>query len=170
VLFTYIVRRGRLSGAAEVLGIGRSTVSKQLAALEQKVGARLLNRTTRKIMLTDIGCQVLCEAQKVKQALEAIEHFSEDNQSDLSGTLNVSNSRAQGRVHLVSQMAKFLGLYPNVTVNLQLEDRFIDMVAENIDATIRIGYLPDSSLIARRIGDLTWVLCASPEYLHHARR
>lgn len=168
VLFSYIVRQGSLSGAAEILGISRSTVSKQLAALEQKVGARLLNRTTRKIMLTDIGRQVLREAQKVEQALEAIEHFSEDNQSEVSGTINVSSSSAQGRVHLVPLIAKFLARYPKVTVNLQLEDRFIDMVAENIDVTIRIGYLPDSTLIARRIGDLTWVLCASPEYLLNA--
>lgn len=168
VLFSYIVRQGSLSGAADVLGISRSTVSKQLSALEKRVGARLLNRTTRKISLTDIGRQVLKEAEKVEQALEAIEHFSEGNQSQISGTLKVSSSSAQGRVHLVPLVARFLARYPNMTVNLQLEDRFIDMVAENIDVTLRIGYLPDSSLIARKIGNLSWILCASPHYLRHA--
>lgn len=168
VLYANIVRQGSLSGAAEILGISRSSVSKQLSALEKKVGARLLNRTTRKIMMTDLGRQVLREAQKVEQALEAIEHFSEDSQSEVSGALKVSCSSAQGRVHLVPLITRFLARYPNVNVNLQLEDRFIDMVTENIDITIRIGYLPDSTLIARRVGDLNWVLSASPEYLRHA--
>jgi DNA-binding transcriptional LysR family regulator len=162
------VRQGSLTGAAEVLGISRSAASKQLAALEKKVGARLLTRTTRKLVLTDIGRQVLRETRKVEQALQAIEQYSEDNQSELSGGLKVSCSSAQGRIHLVPLITKFLARYPGISVNLQLEDRFIDMIAENVDVSIRIGYLPDSSLIARRIGDLSWVLCASPEYLRTA--
>lgn len=168
VLFSYIVRQGSLVGAAQVLGISRSTASKQLAALEQRVGARLLNRTTRKITLTEIGRQVLQEAQKVEKALQAIEHFSEDNQSQVAGTLNISCSSAQGRTHLVPLLSQFLQRYPDVRINLLLDDRFVDMVAENIDVTIRIGYLPDSTLIARKIGDLSWTLCASPEYLKSA--
>lgn len=168
VLFSYIVRQGSLTGAAEVLGISRSTASKQLAALEKKVGARLLTRTTRKLMLTDIGRQVLRETKKVEEALQAIERLSEDSQSALSGGLKVSCSSAQGRIHLVPLITRFLAQYPGIYINLQLEDRFIDMVAENVDVSVRIGYLPDSSLIARRVGDLSWVLCASPDYLRTA--
>jgi len=168
VLFSQIEKLGSLSAAAQLLGMSRSSVSKQLAALEKKIGSRLFNRTTRKIVLTDVGRQVLKEAHKVERALQAIEHISEDSQSIIAGDLNVSCASAQGRIHLVPLLTQFLERYPNVNVNLQLEDRFIDMVAENIDVSIRIGSLPDSSLIARKLGDLTGVLCATPHYLSNA--
>ena len=168
VLFSQIEKLGSLSAAAQLLGMSRSSVSKQLAALERKIGSRLFNRTTRKIVLTDVGRQVLKEAHKVELALQAIEHISEDSQSIIAGDLNVSCASAQGRIHLVPLLSQFLERYPQITINLQLEDRFIDMVAENIDISIRIGSLPDSTLIARKLGDLTGVLCASPEYLSYA--
>ena len=168
VLFSHINRLGSLSAAAQLLGISRSSVSKQLAALEGKIGSRLFNRTTRKIVLTEVGRQVLQEAYKVELALQTIEHISEDSQSVIAGDLNVTCASAQGRVHLVPLITKFLALYPKVNVNLQLDDRFVDMVAANLDVSIRIGYLPDSTLIARKLGDLSGVLCASPKYLSNA--
>ncbi|MFT7131146.1 MAG: LysR family transcriptional activator of dmlA [Gammaproteobacteria bacterium] len=168
VLFSHINRLGSLSAAAQLLGISRSSVSKQLAALEEKIGSRLFNRTTRKIVLTEVGRQVLQEAYKVELALQTIEHISEDSQSRIAGDLNISCASAQGRVQLVPLITRFLSLNPKINVNLQLEDRFVDMVAENMDVSIRIGYLPDSTLIARKIGDLSSVLCASPEYLRNA--
>ena len=168
VLFSHINRQGSLSAAAQLLGMSRSSVSKQLAALEKKIGSRLFNRTTRKIVLTEVGRQVLKEAHKVELALQTIEHISEHSQSRIAGDLNISCASAQGRVHLVPLVTRFLELYPKINVNLQLEDRFVDMVTENIDISIRIGYLPDSTLIARKLGDLSSVLCASPEYLSNA--
>jgi len=168
VLFSHINRLGSLSAAAQLLGISRSSVSKQLAALEGKIGSRLFNRTTRKIVLTEVGRLVLQEAHKVELALQAIEHISEDSQSVIAGDLNVTCASAQGRIHLVPLITRFLAHYPRINVNLQLEDRFADMVAENLDVSIRIGYLPDSTLIARKLGDLSAVLCASPEYLSNA--
>ena len=168
VLFSHINRLGSLSAAAQLLGMSRSSVSKQLAALEQKIGSRLLNRTTRKIVLTDVGRQVLQEAHKVELALQTIEYISDDHQSEIAGELKISCSSAQGRVHLVPLLAKFLSRYPKIKLNLQLEDRFVDMFAENIDVSIRIGYLPDSTLIARKLCDLSWMLCASKEYLKNA--
>ena len=168
VLFSHINRLGSLSAAAQSLGISRSSVSKQLATLEGKIGSRLFNRTTRKIVLTEVGRQVLHEAYKVELALQTIEDISEDSQSVIAGDLNVTCATAQGRVHLVSLITKFLAHYPKVNVNLQLEDRFVDMVAENMDVSIRIGYLADSTLIARKLGDLSGVLCASPKYLSNA--
>tara|TARA_B110000261_G_scaffold81170_1_gene93261 strand:- start:260 stop:868 length:609 start_codon:yes stop_codon:yes gene_type:complete len=170
VLFSHINRLGSLSAAAQLLGISRSSVSKQLAALEGKIGSRLFNRTTRKIVLTEVGRQVLQEAYKVELALQTIEHISEDSQSVIAGDLNVTCASAQGRVHLVPLITKFLAHYPKVNVNLQLDDRFVDMVAANLDVSIRIGYLPDSTLIARKLGDLSGVLCASPKYLSNAPR
>lgn len=168
VLFSHINRLGSLSAAAELLNISRSSVSKQLAALEKKIGSRLFNRTTRKIVLTEVGLEVLKEAHKVELALQAIEHISEDHQSDMEGEIKISCASAQGRAHLLPLITQFLILHPNLRINLQLEDRFVDMVAENIDVSIRIGHLPDSTLIARKLGDLSWVLCASPEYLKNA--
>jgi LysR family transcriptional activator of dmlA len=168
VLFSHINRLGSLSAAAQLLGISRSSVSKQLAALEGKIGSRLFNRTTRKIVLTEVGRQVLQEAYKVELALQTIEHISEDSQSVIAGDLNVTCASAQGRVHLVPLITKFLAHYPKVNVNLQLDDRFVDMVAANLDVSIRIGFLPDSTLIARKLGDLSGVLCASPKYLSNA--
>jgi LysR family transcriptional activator of dmlA len=168
VLFSHINRLGSFTAAAQLLNMSRSSVSKQLASLEKKIGSRLFTRTTRKIVLTDVGRQVLQEAHKVELALQAIEHISEDSQSVVSGSLNVSCVSAQGRVHFVPLLAKFLERFPKIDVNLQLEDRFVDMVAENIDISIRVGYLPDSTLIARKLADLSGVLCASPDYLKNA--
>ena len=168
VLFSHINRLGSLSAAAQLLGISRSSVSKQLASLERNIGSRLFNRTTRKIVLTEVGRQVLQEAHKVELALQTIEHISEDSQSVIAGDLSVTCASAQGRIHLVPLITRFLARYPKINVNLQLEDRFVDMVAENLDVSIRIGYLPDSTLIARKLGDLSAVLCASPEYLSNA--
>ena len=168
VLFSHINRLGSLSAAAQLLGISRSSVSKQLAALEGKIGSRLFNRTTRKIVLTEVGRQVLQEAYKVERALQTIEHISEDSQSVIAGDLNVTCASAQGRVHLVPLITKFLAHYPKVYLSLQLDDRFVDMVATNLDVAIRVGFLPDSTLIARKLGDLSGVLCASPKYLSNA--
>ncbi|NKB78241.1 MAG: LysR family transcriptional regulator [Gammaproteobacteria bacterium] len=168
ILFSHINRLGSLSAAAQLLGINRSSVSKQLAALERKIGSRLFNRTTRKIVLTEVGRRVLKEAHKVELALQTIENISEDSQSIIAGDLKISCASAQGRVHLIPLITQFLARYPKVTVNLQLEDRLVDMVAENMDVSIRVGYLPDSTLVARKLGDLSGVLCASPEYLSNA--
>ena len=168
VLFSHINRLGSLSAAAQLLGISRSSVSKQLTTLERNIGSRLFNRTTRKVVLTEVGRQVLQEAYKVELALQTIEHISEGSQSVIAGDLNITCASAQGRIHLVPLLTKFLARYPKINVNLQLEDRFVDMVAENLDLSIRIGYLPDSTLIARKLGDLSAVLCASPEYLTSA--
>ncbi|MFT5117949.1 MAG: LysR family transcriptional activator of dmlA [Kiritimatiellia bacterium] len=168
VLFSQINRLGSFSAAAQLLNISRSSVSKQLAALEKKIGSRLFNRTTRKIVLTEVGLQVLQEAHKVELALQTIEHISEDHQSEIAGEIKVSCVSAFGRVHLVPLIAQFLARYPKLSINLQLDDRTADMVAENVDFSIRVGHLRDSSLIARKLCDLSWTLSASPEYLKHA--
>lgn len=168
VLFSHINRLGSLTAAAQLLNISRSSVSKQLAALEKKIGSRLFNRTTRKIALTEVGLQVLQEAHKVELALQTIEHISEDHQSEIAGDIKVSCSVSFGRIHLVPLLSKFLARYPKLRINLQLDDRTADMVAENVDISIRVGHLTDSNLIARKLCDLSWTLCASPEYLRNA--
>ncbi|MEM8593663.1 MAG: LysR family transcriptional regulator [Pseudomonadota bacterium] len=168
ILFAHIYRQGSLSGAAQLLGISRSSVSKQLAALEHRIGSRLLHRSTRRIRLTDVGRHVLEEAHQVELALQRIEQVSERAQTKVSGHLNVTCASAQGREHLIPLLSAFYARYPDITVNVQLEDRLVDMLMENIDVSIRIGYLPDSSLIARKLAELSGVICASPEYLKQA--
>ena len=165
VLFARIVQYGSLTGAAQSSGLSRSAVSKQLTALEEKLGVRLLQRSTRNIKLTEEGKLILDEAMRVLEAFENIETLSEELQEQVRGHLKVSCSIGIGRVHLVPLLKKFQQLYPHVHVQLLLEDRFADLIDEQIDISIRSGELTDSSLIAQRLGKMTWTVCASPDYL-----
>lgn len=166
VLFGHIVRSGSLTAAAQQLGLGRAAVSKQLAALEKRIGTRLLQRTTRSLSLTDAGEKVYIESQKITAALQTVHTIANDSQTLLSGHINVSCSHAIGSTHLVPLLTQFHLQYPDIRINLQLEDRFVNLVTENVDVSIRIGELEDSSLIALKLGQLDWQLCASPAYLH----
>ena len=165
VLFARIVQHGSLSGAAKNSGLSRSAVSKQLTALEQKLGVRLLQRSTRNVKLTEAGNLILGEAKRMLEAFESIETLSEELQGEVRGHLKVSCSIGIGRVHLIPLIKQFQELYPELHVQLLLEDRLVDLIDEQIDVSIRLGELPDSSLIAVRLGKMTWTVCASPDYL-----
>ncbi len=168
ILFARVAQYGSLSGAAKSLGLSRSAVSKQLTHFEAQIGARLIQRTTRKLALTELGEQILREAQRVETALNAVESITDDFRKQVRGKLRISCSTSLGRVLLLPLLTEFSARYPEVELELGLEDRFVDLVAEQVDAAIRIGHLPDSSLIARRLGELSWQVCASPVYI--ARR
>lgn len=165
MLFARVAQCGSLSAAAQQLGISRSAVSKQLANFESKIGARLVQRTTRKLALTELGEQVLLEAQRVDAALLAVESMTDDFRQHVRGKLRITCSTSLGRVVLIPLLGEFSAKYPELELELGLEDRFVDMLAEQIDVAIRIGHLADSTLIARRLGELSWQLCASPVYL-----
>lgn len=165
VLFARIVQYGSLSSAAQNSGLSRSAVSKQLTALEKNLGVRLLQRSTRNIKLTEAGNLILSEATRVLEAFENVETLSEELQGQVRGHLIVSCSIGIGRVHLVPLLKQFQRLYPKVYVQLLLEDRFADLIDEQIDVSIRSGDLPNSSLIGVRLGKMTWTVCASPDYL-----
>lgn len=165
MLFARIAQYGSLSGAAASLGVSRSAVSKQLANFESEIGARLIQRTTRKLALTELGEQVLREAQRVETALNAVESITDDFRQQIRGKLRISCSSSLGRVLLLPLLMEFSARHPDIELELGLEDRFVDLVAEQVDAAIRIGHLSDSSLIARRLGELSWQVCASPSYL-----
>ncbi|MER2492423.1 LysR family transcriptional regulator [Catenovulum sediminis] len=165
VLFARIVQYGSLSGAAKHSGLSRSAVSKQLSALEEKLGVRLLQRSTRNVRLTEAGKQIHSEACRVLEAFESVETLSDEMQGEVNGYLKVSCSTGIGRVHLVPLIKQFNALYPKVHVHLMLEDRFVDLIDEQIDVAIRVGHLPNSSLIALRLGEMAWAVCASPGYL-----
>ena len=166
VIFARIVQYGSFTAAAKNSGLSRSAVSKQLTSLEKKLGIRLLQRSTRNVKLTDAGKQIFVEATRVLAAFESIETLSEEQQGKVRGNLKVSCTTGIGRVHLLPLLKQFRVLYPEVHVQLLLEDRFVDLIDEQIDVTIRAGHLPDSSLIALRLGEMTWIVCASPDYLN----
>ncbi|GAA5176112.1 LysR family transcriptional regulator [Niveibacterium umoris] len=168
LLFARVARSGSFSSAATALGLSRSAVSKQVAAVEAQIGGRLIQRTTRSLELTELGEAVLAEAERIEAALEAIDDLGAAHAQEVRGKLRVSSSTAAGRELLVPLLPEFHRRYPALELELGLEDRFVDLVAERVDVAIRIGHLPDSSLVARRLGELTWALVASPDYL--ARR
>ena len=166
MLFARVAQYGSLSAAAQSLGISRSAVSKQLSNFETQIGARLVQRTTRKLALTELGEQILQEAERVDVALNTIESITDNFSQQVRGKLRVSCSTSLGRVALMPLLKDFSERYPELELELGLEDRFVDLVAEQIDVAIRIGHLPDSSLIARRLGELRWKLSASPGYIY----
>lgn len=166
-VFSAIVQAGSISGAAQKLGLGKSVVSRQLAKLEEELGARLIQRSTRRLALTEIGELVLQEARQIDRALSNIDSMTDEYQQQVRGHLRVSCSMA-GRRQIVPVIAEFTALYPLVKIELQLEDRLVDLIAEQVDVAIRASQLTDSSLVARKLTDNTRVVVAAPSYLERA--
>jgi DNA-binding transcriptional LysR family regulator len=166
-IFAAIVKAGSISAAALQLGQSKSVLSRQLARLEADLGARLLQRSTRRLALTEIGAMVLEQARQIDLALTNIEQLSDQHRQQVRGLLRVSCSMA-GRGQVVPLLVAFTRSYPDVKVALQLDDRLVDLIAEQIDVAIRVSVLADSTLIARKLVDNPRVLAASPGYLARA--
>jgi DNA-binding transcriptional LysR family regulator len=164
-LFSAIVHAGSISKAASGLGMGKSVVSRQLAKLEDELGARLIQRSTRRLTLTEIGELVFAEAQHIDRAVANIEQLTEQHQNEVMGRLRVTCPRPLGQRYLVPLLVEFTALYPKVEVNLSVDDRMVDLIAEHIDVALRVAHLEDSTLIARRLCDNPRVLVAAPAYL-----
>ena len=158
--FSAIVGAGSISAAAVRLGCGKSVVSRQLTRLEADLGARLLQRTTRRLTLTEVGKVVLQQAQQIDRALDNVAQISGQFQQEVRGPLRVSCPRPLGQRHLVPLLTAFTRQYPQVEVTLQADDRLSDLVAEQIDVAIRVAHLEDSTLVARRLADNPRVLVA----------
>ncbi len=163
-VFAAVVQGGGFSAAARRLGISKSSVSKSVARIEDRLGARLLNRTTRRLSLTAAGeaylegCVAALEA--ARQAEEAVARL----QGEPRGALKVSAPMSFGIRHLAPLLPDFLARYPDLTVDLCLDDEITDLVAEGFDLAIRISRLADSSLVARRLCASPRVVCGSPDY------
>jgi DNA-binding transcriptional LysR family regulator len=166
-IFAAIVQAGSISRAAIQLGCGKSVVSRQLARLEADLGARLIQRSTRRLALTEIGEMVLAEARQIDRALTNIEQLTDQYQQQVRGLLRVSCSMA-GRRQMVPLITEFIAMYPQVKVALQLEDHLVDLIAEQVDVAIRASSLVDSSLIARKLAENPRTVVASPAYLQRA--
>lgn len=166
--FSAIVSAGSISAAATRLGCGKSVISRQLARLEADLGARLIQRTTRKLTLTEVGKVVLLEAQQIDRALSNVAQISGQFQQEVRGSLRVACPRPLGQRHLVPLITEFTRLHPLVEVTLLVEDRMTDLVAEQIDVALRAANLEDSTLVARKLADNPRSLVAAPAYLARA--
>ncbi|RLV59834.1 LysR family transcriptional regulator [Parashewanella curva] len=164
-IFVTVVKRGSFSKAAVELKITTSAVSKRINQLEQNLDARLFNRTTRSLTLTEMGEVYFEFANKAfnltQQGSEALQNLKQKP----TGKLRINAPMSFGRLHLAKVMPEFLNQQPDIEVELSLDDRMTDYVDEGIDVGIRIGNLPDNSLIAQRLAPCNSVLCASPEYV-----
>jgi DNA-binding transcriptional LysR family regulator len=167
--FVRVVERGSFSAVAKELGATQSAVSKQVAALETRLGAKLLVRSTRAIALTRAGEAFFPEARRLSEELEAAEAIARANERTLEGSLKVAASVGFGAGRLMPAVRSFLAAHPTLTIELKLDDAFVDLIAEGVDVAVRIGELPDSRLVATKIGESRRLLVASPDYLRFAK-
>lgn len=160
-----VVQAGSFRAAGERLGMPKTTVSRKVSELEAQLGVQLLQRTTRKLSLTDAGLAFVEEAEAAIARLEAAQEAVTKLQREPTGRLRITTAVSIGELFLAPVLTQFLEAFPAVEVALLLSDRMVDLVAERFDVAIRAGILPDSSLIARRIGSATDRIVASPDYL-----
>jgi DNA-binding transcriptional LysR family regulator len=164
-IFVKVVELSSFTAAADALEMSQPVVSKAVARLEEKLGARLLNRTTRRLSLTEAGSELYRRSVRALEEIENAELEVARFQTEPRGALRVSAPMSFSILHLGPVLQAFLDRYPGVTVELSLDDRQIDLVEEGFDIAIRIGRLQDSNLIARKITPCRQVLCASPGYV-----
>src|ERR1043165_315862 len=151
--------------AARKLRLSPSAVTRLIAALEERLGARLLQRTTRSVALTDAGTRFLERARRILADVEEAELAAEGERTRPSGRLVVSAPVGFGRLHVSPLMSAYLMRYPEVSGELRLEDRMVSLVEDGVDLAVRIGQLADSSLVARHVGEMRRIVVASPAYL-----
>ncbi len=163
--FNCVVETGSISQASRIFDVQPSSISRQLAALEQELGVRLLNKTTKNTGLTEAGHRYYEFSQRIVSEFEQAKRAVNDLQENPQGTLKISITVGFGESVVLPLITKFMSLYPNIELKLELTERVVDLVEENIDIAIRSGRLPDSTLIAKRLAFNNFLLCASPQYL-----
>lgn len=163
-LFTTVVEAGSFHRAAEQLGITPSAVSKQLSRLEDRLGARLLNRTTRRLGLTEVGAGYYERCKRILAEIEEAEEAVSESLSVPRGLLRLSVPTAFGRVQIAPLLPGFLRQYPKIRISAFSHDRDVDLIQEGYDVAIRVATLQDSSMIARRLTANRRVVCATPDY------
>jgi DNA-binding transcriptional LysR family regulator len=162
--FVAVVQAPGFAGASERLGLAKSAVSRRIQDLEDRLGSRLLHRTTRRLSLTEAGTEFYQRSLKILSDLAEAEDVASKGASEAVGRLRVSGPMSFGVLCLAPVIGEFMRRHPRVNVELVLNDRFVDLVEDGFDMAIRIGNLKDSSLIARRIAPIRLAVCASPSY------
>jgi len=151
--------------AARKLGLSPSAITRLIAALEERLGARLLQRTTRHVTLTDAGSRYLERARRILADVEEAEDAVESERTRPEGRLVISAPFGFGRLHVSPVVTAYLKRYPDVGVDLRLSDRRINLVEDGVDLAVRLGHLPDSTLVARHVGQMRRIVVASAGYL-----
>ncbi len=151
--------------AARRLNLSTSAITRHVAALEERLGVRLLNRTTRAVSLTDAGQRFLERGRRILADLDEAEQMAESERGEPLGRLAISAPQVFGRLHVAPLVCEFMTRYPKITAELLLSDRMVNLVEDGIDVAIRVGHLADSGDIARKVGAVRRVLVASPGYL-----
>ncbi|RKH73240.1 LysR family transcriptional regulator [Corallococcus aberystwythensis] len=163
LVFARVVQAGSFTAAAKALRMPKSTVSRKVSELEERVGAQLLQRTTRTLHLTEVGRAYYAHCERIVAEAEAAELAVTRLQAGPHGLLRVTTPLS---VHFLAPLvSRFMEQYPDVQVELLCTDRAVDLMEEGFDLAVRAGRLPDSSLMARRLGDIEWLVVASPGYL-----
>src|SRR5258708_18920394 len=165
MIFAKIVEAKSFSEAARRLKMPTSTVSRRVAELEEELGVRLLERSTRSLRLTDVGTEVLEHAQRPAEVSEAVGNIASNHLSNVSGTLRIAAPPSISHSLLAPLVGAFQASYPEVRVHIFITERIVDQIAEGVDLAFRVGELEDSSLIARRLLTYRHQLVASPSYL-----
>ncbi|HEY6643131.1 LysR family transcriptional regulator [Povalibacter sp.] len=165
VAYVRVVEAHSFVAAAQTLGMSPSAISKAVSRLEERLGARLLNRTTRSLSLTDVGASFYERCREALGQLDHAESEVSESRGIPRGRLRVDVPVSLGRRIIVPALPRFIAQYPEISVHMSMNDRVTDLVQEGIDAALRVGNLSDSSLVARRIAQLRGVTCASPEFI-----
>jgi DNA-binding transcriptional LysR family regulator len=164
-IFARVVTAGSMSAAGRELGLSPPVVSKRIKSLEERLGTRLLQRTTRQLALTESGQGFYERVVAILASVDEAETWVSRRTAAARGILRVSAPTSFGRMHIAPHLVDFLKAYPDITIDLSLSDQFVDIVAEGFDLAIRIADLADSSLVAKRLAPNHRVLCATPDYL-----
>jgi DNA-binding transcriptional LysR family regulator len=164
-VFVKVAAQGSFSAAARALGMSPAMATKHVDALEDRLGARLFFRSTRKLTLTEAGQRHLAASERILAEIEEAEAAAAEDVIEPRGTLRINAPLAFGLRQVMPALADFAGIHPALTVDIALTDRFVDLIDEGWDVAIRIGMLRDSSLIARALAPIRTALCASPAYL-----
>lgn len=164
-VFNRVAERGSFAQAADELDISRAAASEHVAALEKHLGARLLNRTTRRVSLTAEGADFLRRSRRILDELADAEETLRGSRLKPQGQLRVDVPVAFGRYLLLPALPEFTSRYPDIHLDIRLNDRVVDLVAERVDVALRVGPLRQAGLVARRVSQLNVVTCAAPGYL-----
>ncbi|HEX2135282.1 MAG TPA: LysR family transcriptional regulator [Microvirga sp.] len=164
-VFARVAASRSMTAAARELGLGVAAVSKRIQRLEVKVGARLIERTTRRLTLTEAGQGFHERVARIFEAFEEAVGFASEISTSLQGTLRITAPTSFGRMHLAPYIPRFLEAHPSLQLELDLSDHYVDIVARGFHVAIRIGDLPDSPWIARKLAPVRRVLCAAPSYV-----
>jgi len=161
-LLLAVVEKGSLSAAGRALRVPVPTLSRKLSELEALLGTRLLIRTTRKLTLTDAGLAYVVAARRILEQLDEAEREAAGEFTSPKGDLVVTAPILFGRLHVLPVVVDFLAAFPEINVRLVLSDRNVDLVGDHVDMAVRIGALPDSSMVATRVGSMRSVVCGAP--------